>query len=299
MLMDMVVKMYPGEKLPSRHELCKRLDTSRVTLDKAIAEMEKEGILYAQKGSGTYINALMGETVPVTENWGLILPNLMTTVFVEITRAIENFAQSKGVNLILCNSDDDIDKQENYIRRLLASPVSGFIMIPVVSEDAEVNYQGVRAAGPGEDSPGVLQPGDPLHQRTGGFGEQLLRGLFGGQGADPAGIPAHRLRGHGSSQPGGVRRPVPGLRQRLDGGGASPAAQADPAPLPGERGRGLPGGEGAHRVGGGAGRHLRHQRFGMPGHIPGHSRQRPAGFPGHRGGGGSTTQRPAAQCARP
>lgn len=44
MLMDMVVKMYPGEKLPSRHELCKRLDTSRVTLDKAIAEMEKEGI---------------------------------------------------------------------------------------------------------------------------------------------------------------------------------------------------------------------------------------------------------------
>ncbi len=141
MLMDMVVKMYPGEKLPSRHELCKRLDTSRVTLDKAIAEMEKEGILYAQKGSGTYINALMGETVPVTENWGLILPNLMTTVFGEITRAIENFAQSKGVNLILCNSDDDIDKQENYIRRLLASPVSGFIMIPVVSEDAEVNYQ--------------------------------------------------------------------------------------------------------------------------------------------------------------
>ncbi len=141
MLMDMVVKMYPGEKLPSRHELCKRLDTSRATLDKAIGELEREGILYAQKGSGTYINGLMGQTVPVTENWGLILPNLMTSVFGEITRAIENFAQSKGINLILCNSDDDIDKQENYIRRLLASPVSGFIMIPVVSEDAGVNYR--------------------------------------------------------------------------------------------------------------------------------------------------------------
>ncbi|MEA4896852.1 GntR family transcriptional regulator [Bacillota bacterium Meth-B3] len=141
MLMDMVVKMHPGEKLPSRHQLCARLDTSRMTLDKAIAEMEREGILYAQKGSGTYINALIEKTVPVTENWGLILPNVMTTVFVEITRAIENFAESKGINLILCNSDDDIDKQENYIRRLQASPVSGFIMIPVVSEDAGVNYR--------------------------------------------------------------------------------------------------------------------------------------------------------------
>ena len=141
MLMDMVVKMHPGDRLPSRHQLCKTLDTSRVTLDKAIAELEGEGILYAQKGSGTYINALIEETVPVTENWGLILPNVMTAVFVEITRTIENFAQAKGINLILCNSDDDIDKQENYIRRLLASPVSGFIMIPVVSEDAGVNYR--------------------------------------------------------------------------------------------------------------------------------------------------------------
>lgn len=134
-LTDLVIKMRPGEKLPSRLSLCKRLDTSRVTLDKAIAELRQEGVLYSIKGSGTFVNALISETVPVTENWGLILPNVMTPVFVEITRAIENFTESKGINLILCNSDEDIEKQENYIRRLTASPVSGFIMIPVVCDD--------------------------------------------------------------------------------------------------------------------------------------------------------------------
>ncbi len=134
-LTDLVIKMHPGEKLPSRLSLCKKLDTSRVTLDKAIEELRQEGVLYSIKGSGTYVNALIQETVPVTENWGLILPNVMTPVFVEITRAIENFTESKGINLILCNSDEDIEKQENYIRRLTASPVSGFIMIPVVCDD--------------------------------------------------------------------------------------------------------------------------------------------------------------------
>ena len=85
------------------------------------------------------MNAMMKETEHVSENWGLIVPNVMTPVFLEITRAIEDFAASKGVNLILCNSDEDIDKQENYIRRLTASPVSGIIMIPVVCDDVFMN----------------------------------------------------------------------------------------------------------------------------------------------------------------
>lgn len=140
MLMDIAIKMYPGEKFPSRPHLCKKLDTSRMTLDKAINELKQEGILFSVKGSGTYVNALMKETAQVAENWGLILPNVMTPVFVEITRAIEDFAESKGINLILCNSDEDIDKQENYVRRLAASPVSGFIMIPVVCDDVFMNY---------------------------------------------------------------------------------------------------------------------------------------------------------------
>ncbi len=138
-LLNLVDHMSPGEKLPPRLTLCKRFDTNRRTLDKAAAELCAEGVLYSIKGSGTFINALRKETMYEAENWGLILPNVRMPVFANLAQAIESFANSKGINLILCNSDEDIGKQEGYIRRLTKSPISGFIMIPVVEDDMFTN----------------------------------------------------------------------------------------------------------------------------------------------------------------
>ena len=54
-LLDIIRKCKPLEKLPSRVTLCHRLDTSRATLDKAIKELEAEGILFCKDDSGTYV----------------------------------------------------------------------------------------------------------------------------------------------------------------------------------------------------------------------------------------------------
>jgi DNA-binding LacI/PurR family transcriptional regulator len=138
-LLNLADHMSPGEKLPSRLSLCKKLDTNRRTLDKAIGELCVEGVFYSVKGSGTFINAFKKEIIYTAENWGLILPNVRMPVFANIAEAIESFANSKGINLILCNSDEDIEKQEGYIQRLSKSPISGFIMIPVVVDDIFTN----------------------------------------------------------------------------------------------------------------------------------------------------------------
>lgn len=138
-LLDLADNMSPGEKLPSRLSLCKKLDTNRRTLDKAIGELCAEGVFYSVKGSGTFINALIKEIICTQENWGLIVPNVRMPVFANIAEAIERFANSKGINLILCNSDENIEKQEGYIQRLTKSPISGFIMIPVVVDDVFTN----------------------------------------------------------------------------------------------------------------------------------------------------------------
>lgn len=44
-----------GQPLPSRVHLCSEFDTTRVTLDKAIHELVREGLLRSAKGSGTFI----------------------------------------------------------------------------------------------------------------------------------------------------------------------------------------------------------------------------------------------------
>lgn len=43
------------ECLPSEHELCRQFDVSRVTIRKAVEELEKEGLLYRLPGKGTFV----------------------------------------------------------------------------------------------------------------------------------------------------------------------------------------------------------------------------------------------------
>jgi DNA-binding LacI/PurR family transcriptional regulator len=58
-----------------------------------------------------------------------------------IVRGVENVARSHEINIILCNSDFDFDKEEEYIRRLFHSGVSGLIIVPIVSKDAGETYR--------------------------------------------------------------------------------------------------------------------------------------------------------------
>lgn len=45
-----------GQPLPSRMQMCEEFGTTRVTLDKAIHELVREGLLRSVKGSGTFIS---------------------------------------------------------------------------------------------------------------------------------------------------------------------------------------------------------------------------------------------------
>ena len=73
--------LQPGDRLPTEPELCKRFDTGRHSVRKAIGSMARDGMLRAEQGRGTFVE----DTALIDYNIG------------KRTRRSENFA-SNGVS---------------------------------------------------------------------------------------------------------------------------------------------------------------------------------------------------------
>ena len=70
-----------------------------------------------------------------TATIGLLVPNSLNPYFAELARGIEDYCERNGYCVILCNSDDNAEKQRNYLRVLLEKRVDGLIVTSVGGDD--------------------------------------------------------------------------------------------------------------------------------------------------------------------
>jgi LacI family transcriptional regulator len=71
---------------------------------------------------------------------GLIISDIQNPFFTSVVRGVEDVAYDHGYTLLLCNSDEDPDKERLYIDIMLAERVAGVIISPVAEVD---NYSSV------------------------------------------------------------------------------------------------------------------------------------------------------------
>ena len=69
-----------------------------------------------------------------THTIGMIVPDIANPFFPMVVRGAEDAAQKHGYNLLLCNSDDNLDKEERAIELLLSKRVDG-ILLTKAAED--------------------------------------------------------------------------------------------------------------------------------------------------------------------
>jgi LacI family transcriptional regulator len=63
-----------------------------------------------------------------THTIGMIVPDIANPFFPMVVRGAEDAAQKHGYNLLLCNSDDSLDKEEKAIELLLSKRVDGILL---------------------------------------------------------------------------------------------------------------------------------------------------------------------------
>jgi len=71
-----------------------------------------------------------------TATIGLLVPNSLNPYFAELARGIEDYCERNGYCVILCNSDDNAEKQRNYLRVLLEKRIDGLIVTSVGGDDS-------------------------------------------------------------------------------------------------------------------------------------------------------------------
>src|SRR6202140_660656 len=63
-----------------------------------------------------------------THTIGMIVPDIANPFFPMVVRGAEDAAQKHGYNLLLCNSDDSLEKEQSAIELLLSKRVDGILL---------------------------------------------------------------------------------------------------------------------------------------------------------------------------
>jgi GntR family transcriptional regulator of arabinose operon len=123
----------PGERLPSESELGERYNTSRITVAKALKELQLQGLVSRRAGSGTHV---LAPAISSGHVFGLLIPDLgRTEIFEPICHGMMQSPLSKPHSLLWGHSMGEASQQEKEAEHLchkfVAQKVSGVFFAPL------------------------------------------------------------------------------------------------------------------------------------------------------------------------
>ena len=118
-------------------DVAKRAGVSTATVSHVLngtrptAEATRARVLAIVRELGYHPSAVArGLRTKSTGTLGVVLSDIRNPFFTALVRGIEDVVQANGLNLIVCNSDEDEKKAETYLRLLLAKRVEGLVFTP-------------------------------------------------------------------------------------------------------------------------------------------------------------------------
>jgi GntR family transcriptional regulator, arabinose operon transcriptional repressor len=126
-------RLLPGALLPSEQRIAETLQIARSTVRQAMATLEREGFVRRIHGKGTFIQdqpATPSSTARRHGLFALIVPETQVGFYPSLQRSFEDAAAELHNQVIVCNSNNDVDKQGNSILQLIDHRVAGVAIVP-------------------------------------------------------------------------------------------------------------------------------------------------------------------------
>jgi GntR family transcriptional regulator, arabinose operon transcriptional repressor len=127
----------PGGKLPSEAALVKKFETSRITVGRALRELQIKGLVERVAGSGSYVRGEFIESKPLL--FGLLIPDLgETEIFDPICHGIASAPLIADHALLWGHTDERASSKEEQCWKLcqqfIARQVAGVFFAPLEFE---------------------------------------------------------------------------------------------------------------------------------------------------------------------
>ncbi|MCS6776280.1 MAG: LacI family DNA-binding transcriptional regulator [Chloroherpetonaceae bacterium] len=128
-------------RLPSERDLQQQYRVSRPTISKALTALAAEGKLLKMQGSGNYV-IQSGSFRPhgSSRSIGFIGPISGAVLVQSAFRGIDRVAHRRGYCVLMGNAGNNVQREEQTARQLLASGAQGLIIYPVARTDEEHRY---------------------------------------------------------------------------------------------------------------------------------------------------------------
>jgi GntR family transcriptional regulator of arabinose operon len=123
----------PGDRLPSEAELGKMFEASRITVAKAVHDLQRQGLVTRRPGAGTHV---LGEQKQSGRTFGLLIPELgLTEIFEPICNGMMRAQFAKPDALLWGNSSTSIEDSaraaEQMVETFIDKKVNGVFFAPL------------------------------------------------------------------------------------------------------------------------------------------------------------------------
>lgn len=123
-----------GEALPPELRIAELLGIARSTVRQALATLEREGFVRRVHGKGTFVHDQARQRLKKGQDlFALIVPETGAGFYPSLQASFEEAAAEQHNQVIVCNSNNEIDKQGNSILQLMDLHVAGVAIVPTTS----------------------------------------------------------------------------------------------------------------------------------------------------------------------
>ncbi|MCD6397247.1 MAG: GntR family transcriptional regulator [Spirochaetaceae bacterium] len=126
-----------GEKLPSESNLMTAFKTSRITVTRALKELELTGVIYREKGRGSFVSP---RTASSSKIISLVIPHKADFFSggQQYVRSVYKYCQKMGYLCSVHYSEQSSKKERAILEDVTSHQVAGIILYPIDSKNIDL-----------------------------------------------------------------------------------------------------------------------------------------------------------------